>query len=127
MNTWMLLAVGGGAGALARYAVAGWVYRRVGTAFPWGTLAVNVIGSLLLGLVVTGLASSPFQIQLGAVLATGFLGDFTTFSSFSYEGLMLARDRTFARAVAYAGGSVALSVLAFVGGLGLGTFLSADG
>ena len=123
MTVWLLLAAGGGAGALARYAVAGWVYRRSGAGFPWGTLFVNIVGSFLLGVVVTGLASSPFHLQLGALLGIGFLGDFTTFSTLAYESVMLAREREWARALFYLFGSTVLAVLAVIAGMFCGAGL----
>lgn len=123
MTIWALLALGGAAGAVARYVVADWVYRRTGAGFPWGTLVVNLTGSFLLGAVVTGLATSGWQLQLGALLAIGFLGDFTTFSTFSYETVRLARDRQWARALAYVVASTLLTVLAIVAGMVCGAVL----
>jgi fluoride exporter len=116
----LLLAVGGALGAVARYSVANWVYRRMGTGFPWGTLVVNVVGCFLLGVVMTGFAESPLHVQVGALVAVGFLGDFTTFSTFTYETVMLVRDRQWTRALAYQLGSVVLGVLAVVAGMLLG-------
>jgi fluoride exporter len=123
VTVWALLALGGAAGAVARYVVAGWVYQRTGAGFPWGTLAVNLIGSFLLGAVLTGLTTSGWQVQLGALLAVGFLGDFTTFSTFSYETVMLARDRQWTRALSYVLASTALAVLAVVAGMVCGAVL----
>jgi CrcB protein len=94
----------GAAGALARYGIGSWAGA---TSFPWPTLAINVAGSFLLGLV---LAAGPVKLdaQLTTGLAVGFLGGFTTYSSFSTQTHALLRtDRTGA-AIAY----VALSVLA---------------
>jgi fluoride exporter len=124
MTFWLLLAFGGAAGALARYGLASWVYGRTGAEFPWGTLVVNVLGAFLLGVVMTGLAGSPLQIQLGALLATGFLGDFTTFSTLSYEAVMLAREREYGRALWYLLGTTALGAIAIVLGMSLGSRLS---
>ena len=123
MSIWLLLAAGGGAGALARYAVAGWAHRRTGAWFPWGTLLVNITGSFLLGALVTGLASSPLHLELGALLAIGFLGDFTTFSTFAYESVMLARERQWTRAIFYMLGSTALAMLALIAGMFCGAGL----
>jgi fluoride exporter len=124
MTIWLLLAFGGAAGALTRYGLATWVYGRTGAEFPWGTLVVNVIGAFLMGVVMTGLAGSPWQIQLGALLATGFLGDFTTFSTLSYEAVMLVREREYGRAMLYLLGSTALGTVAIVLGMGVGSRLS---
>ncbi len=124
MTAWMLIALGGAAGALARYTLARQVHQRVGSGFPWGTLTVNVLGAFLLGLVVTGLAASPLQIPLSALLATGFLGDFTTFSTFSYDAVMLERERGPGRALLYVIGSTLLAVLALLAGMSAGALLS---
>jgi fluoride exporter len=120
MTFWVLLALGGAAGAVARYTVSGWVQQRAGAAFPWGTLAVNVIGSFLLGGVVTGVEASPFRMQLAALLAVGFLGDFTTFSSFAYESATLVRDRQWRRAMAYQAGSTMAALAAVALGMAAG-------
>jgi fluoride exporter len=123
VTVWALLALGGAAGAVARYATTGWVYRRTGAAFPWGTLAVNIIGSFLLGAVLTGLTTSAWHVQLGALLAVGFLGDFTTFSTFAYETVTLGRDRQWTRAFSYVIASTILAVLAVVAGMICGAVL----
>lgn len=120
---WVLLGLGGAAGAVARFAMATWVYRRTGTAFPWGTLVVNVIGAFLLGVVITGLAGSRLELQLGALVATGFLGDFTTFSTFAFESVMLTRDGERGRAVIYVLASTLLAILACAAGMGIGAWL----
>jgi fluoride exporter len=116
----LLIAVGGAAGSYARYRVATAVYARTGIDFPWGTLAVNVIGSFLLGGVVTGVEASPFRMQLAALLAVGFLGDFTTFSSFAYESATLVRDRQWRRAMAYQAGSTMAALAAVALGMAAG-------
>ena len=77
------VAVGGAAGAAARFAVTLWLAHRLGGPLPWGTLAVNVLGSFVLGVVV-GFAPSP---SVRALLGTGFCGGFTTFSTFAVETL----------------------------------------
>lgn len=123
MTVWLLLALGGGAGALARYGLSARVSRLAGTRFPWGTLVVNLTGAFLLGLIVTGLAASPIEMQLGALLAVGFLGDFTTFSTLSYEAVILARQGRRVGAVVYLLASALLGLAAFACGLGLGVVL----
>lgn len=85
--TWVLIGVAGAAGALARLVLGGWVAeRRRGAAFPWGTYAVNILGSFLLGL-VTGLVLGRGALSpaVRAALGTGFLGAFTTFSTWQVE------------------------------------------
>jgi CrcB protein len=112
-----VLVLGGALGAPARYLVDGWIEPRVAGVFPWGTVVVNVTGSFVLG-VVTGLA---LYHGLGdvprAAIATGFCGAYTTFSTFSYETVLLLETGEHRRAVANAFGSVAAGLVA--AGLGL--------
>ena len=106
------VAVGAAAGGALRYFVSGFVGRRVGEAFPWGTLVVNVSGSFVIGILGALTASEgkmtpqsrTFARQL---LITGVCGGYTTFSSFSLQTLDLLRDRQWF----YAGGNVVLSVV----------------
>jgi fluoride exporter len=106
------IAVAGAAGALARYGLEGLVSRR-GTAFPWGTLAVNVTGALLLGFLFT-LMSDRIVVApwLRSTIAIGFLGAYTTFSTLSYETFRLVEDRAYGLAAANAFGSLAAGLLA---------------
>ena len=120
---WILLALGGGAGAVARFTISTRVYSRTGPGFPWGTFVVNALGSFLLGVVMTGLADTPLGTQLIALLAIGFLGDFTTFSTFAYESVMLARDGQWRRALVYLLGSTASALAAVMVGLACGAWL----
>ena len=88
----LLVFLGGGIGATARYGLQGVVYRVAGTAFPYGTLAVNVLGSLLIGFLMA-LFEERFIVNpsLRLFLTIGILGGFTTFSSFSYETIAMLR------------------------------------
>jgi CrcB protein len=122
MTFWVLLALGGAAGAMARFVVSGLVQQHAGAAFPWGTLAVNVIGSFLLGLVMVFIETSPFRLELAALVAAGFLGDFTTFSTFAYESAAMVRDRQWRRAVVYQAGSLAAALTAVLAGLAVATW-----
>ncbi|MXO74643.1 fluoride efflux transporter CrcB [Altererythrobacter aerius] len=116
-----LVFAGGGAGALLRYQVGRGMTRAFGpaamTAFPWATLAVNVIGSLAMGLLAGWLARHG-EGREGArlLIGVGLLGGFTTFSSFSLELMLLIERGQAASAFAYA----AVSVLAGLTGLYLG-------
>jgi fluoride exporter len=113
MNLLLAIAFGGALGAVARhYAVLG-AARLFGEAFPWGTLFVNVLGSFLIGLIIE-LGALKFQVsnELRALLVTGFLGGFTTFSAFSLDTLKLADTGHAPAAAAYVAGSVFLSLLA---------------
>jgi CrcB protein len=88
MSRLLLVSLGGALGTGARYLVSTWTLERFGTAFPWGTLAVNVVGSLLLGAVMHfGLETEALSPTARIAIASGVLGGFTTYSSFSYETL----------------------------------------
>jgi CrcB protein len=113
----LLVALGGGLGAVARYGLGGWIHDITGTGFPWGTAVINVSGSFAIGLIVqylTGIAAPP---EWRAFLAIGFLGGYTTFSSFSWETVMLLRDGQWQRASLYMTMSVFLSLIATIAGL----------
>jgi len=86
------VALGGAFGAVGRYLVAGWVQDLSGSFFPWGTVAVNALGSYLLGFVIQAGISGNLGSEYRLLLAVGFLGAFTTFSTFAYEALELLRS-----------------------------------
>ena len=117
------VALGGAAGAVARYGVRGWVYQRFSDSFPWGTLAVNVLGSLLLGLALAWFEGSMLSPELKRALTVGFLGAFTTFSTFAYESVAMVQDGDWVRAGGYAFGSLLLGMAAVLAGLALATTL----
>lgn len=122
MTMWALLAAGGALGALARYGVATWVQQRTGPGFPWGTLVVNVLGSFALGFVLAAIADPAWRPPIVAFAATGFLGDFTTFSTFAYEAAALGHARAWGRMTTYLFVSVAATVAAVAAGLALGAW-----
>lgn len=108
----VLVGAGGFVGSAGRYLLSGWVHRLLPyTAFPWGTLAVNVSGCFLIGL-FSGLADSRqlWGPELRLFVMLGVLGGFTTFSSFAYETAALARDADLARALANVALQVALGL-----------------
>lgn len=117
------VALGGAAGAVARYGLSGWVYARFSDSFPWGTLVVNVLGSLLLGLALAWFEGSMLSPELKRALTVGFLGAFTTFSTFAYEAVALVQDGDWVRAGGYAFGSLLLGMAAVLAGLALATTL----
>lgn len=117
------VALGGAAGAAARYGVAQWASARWGWMFPWGTLAVNITGSLAIGLVMTLLLARGADPVYRLLLVTGFLGGYTTFSSFTFETLALMEARRWDAAALYIGGSVFLGLVAAGLGLGLGRLI----
>jgi CrcB protein len=88
MARFLWICLGGAAGTGARYLLSGWLLRAAGPGFPWGTLAVNVIGSFLLGLIMqVALATDLLSPTLRLTLTTGVMGGFTTYSAFNYETL----------------------------------------
>ena len=106
------VAIGSAVGGVSRYLLSAAVQARVGTAFPLGTLVVNVSGSLLLGFVLrVALGSGSVSPEMRALLTTGFCGGYTTFSTFSYEAASLMERGDYRRASLYVAGSVALSLL----------------
>ena len=107
----LYVALGGALGAVARYGITGWVVRGVGASFPWGTLVVNVVGSFLLGFSVRYLEFMVASPELRAAVAVGFLGAFTTFSTYSYETVVLLQEGAWGRAATYALGSLIIGVL----------------
>lgn len=123
-NQFVLLAIAGAAGTLARYALGGVVQRLCGMSFPWGTLTINVIGCLLFGF-VWSLADDRMLIspQARIVLLTGFMGAFTTFSTFAFETAQMLTDAEWFRAF----GNVALEnvvgILAVFLGFAIGRFV----
>ena len=115
----LLVFVGGGFGAVLRWLVQRASVTALGPGFPWGTLAVNVIGSLAMGLLVGALASRgggpSTQLQLFA--ATGLLGGFTTFSAFSLDALTLWQRGQPGLAAAYVVATLLLALAAITLGL----------
>ena len=112
----LAIALGGAAGAVARYGLGSWIQGRAGSGFPIGTLAVNVLGSFLLGFFlhyVEGIRSTP---EVRALVSVGILGAFTTFSTFSYEVVALLESGAWPRAIGYVLGSLLLGVAAVVFG-----------
>lgn len=114
----VLIAVGGAIGALARFGIAGWVQPPEGSV-PWGTLTVNVLGSFLLGFLLRYLQDGGIPPEWRLGLTVGLLGAFTTFSTFSYEAVVLIQAGEWQRATAYVIGSVVLAMAAVVAGFGL--------
>lgn len=114
---WLYIAAGGAVGSIARYGVAGWVQDRSGFHFPWGTLAVNILGSVLIGASLRYLEATSVTAEIRALVTVGLLGAFTTFSTFSYETVALLEDGAFGRALGYSLGSLALGIAAVYAGM----------
>lgn len=118
MTAWLAVALGGAAGAVVRFGVGRWLAPAHAGAFPWHTFAVNLLGCFALGVVLRWLPADALEAR--ALLAVGFCGGFTTFSTFGYETLLLVQGRTYGVAAGYVVGSVVLGVLATAAGVWLG-------
>lgn len=115
----LYLAAGGVVGTLARFGLGGWIQSWAGTAFPWGTLVVNAVGSCVLGFVLRYAGLADLSPEVRGMLGAGFCGAFTTFSTLSYETVTLLQEGAWGRAAAYSLGSVALGLAAVTVGMGL--------
>lgn len=118
MSIYIAIAVGGSMGAVSRYWMSTTTYQWLGLAFPYGTLAVNLLGSLLMGflsvLLVYRLQVSE-ELRIG--ILSGFLGSFTTFSTFAIDTIELGMDDSLTKAMLYVLLSVLLCVLGALAGL----------
>lgn len=120
MQNILLVAIGGAAGSVCRYLAGVVAVRAFGPAFPWGTMAINISGSLAIGFLAEAMLrglSAPLDLRL--LLITGFLGGFTTFSAFSLDAWLLYERGEPLNALLYVGGSVFLSLAATAGGVAL--------
>lgn len=116
----VLVGFGGAIGAVARYMVTVTAIRMFGPMFPWGTLAVNIVGSLLMGaLAALFLAKAPDAMGLRLFVLTGVLGGFTTFSAFSLDVVELIERGAWGLMTAYVVGSVVVSIVACLAGVAL--------
>lgn len=118
MNQVVAVAIGGALGALSRYWVVGLVSRLFERSFPYGTLVVNVVGSFLIGI---GYILIVERLQVAsewhAILMVGFIGAFTTFSTFSLETVNLIQEGRLAAALTYIFSSVLVCLLATAAGM----------
>ncbi|GGO61177.1 fluoride efflux transporter CrcB [Nonomuraea cavernae] len=121
--TVLLVFLGGAIGAPARYLIDRYVQSRRRGVFPWGTLTVNVLGSLVLGFLLGMGAGAGLPAQVLLLVGTGVCGALTTFSTFGFETLRLLEEGAVTEAVLNAAGSLVLGVLAAFGGYLLGGLL----
>jgi CrcB protein len=116
---YLVIGLGGFLGANARYVLGGRITRWWGSEFPWGTFVINVSGSFLLGVLMAALNTRPLASpQYRLFFAVGFLGAYTTFSTFSYETLRLMQDQSVGAALWNITGSIILGLV----GVSLGIF-----
>ena len=118
MSIYVAIAVGGSLGAVSRYWMSTSIYQWLGFGFPWGTLAVNLLGSLTMGF-LSELLVDRFHVsdEIRIGLLAGFLGSFTTFSTFAIDVLQLGSNQSEVKAILYILLSVLLCVLGALAGL----------
>jgi CrcB protein len=122
--TYVLIAIGGATGALARYVLDTLISERAGGLFPWGTLVVNVSGSFVLGvLYALTVERGVLPPEARAALLIGFLGAYTTFSTFMLESFRLVEEEAYMAALVNTAGSVVLGFAAVVAGIAIGRFV----
>ena len=121
MTLYLAIAAGGAGGAMLRYWISGAVHDLTGAGFPWGTLAVNVLGSLMLGALMQ-MSTERFLFSPGTrlLLTTGVCGSLTTFSTFSHETWLLLQSQQWPAAA----GNVMLNVLVCLAAVYLGLLLA---
>ena len=108
----LLVAFGGAAGSVLRYLLSG-----LNTSFSWGTFIVNVLGSLLIGLLVGFVSKGVLSPEMKLLLVTGFCGGFTTFSTFANESFGMMKAGDVLLTALYVGASVVIGILAVWGGM----------
>ncbi|MBU6429876.1 MAG: fluoride efflux transporter CrcB [Cyanobacteria bacterium REEB65] len=122
MKDFFLVGFGGWIGAICRYYFSQWLGNRLGTSFPYGTLIINLSGSLILGILLgytlERMGALPREARL--LFGVGFLGAYTTFSTFTYESVQLLREGDIGLAFGYVAGSVIVGLLASYLGIILG-------
>jgi fluoride exporter len=128
MKSYLLVFLGAGIGGALRHGVSVGCARVCGTAFPWGTLTVNILGSFIMGALAGWLAfkaDEGWSQPLRLFLTTGILGGFTTFSAFSLDAVLIWERGQNGLAATYVAASVLLSIAGLVAGLGLARTITA--
>lgn len=110
----LLVALGGAGGSVLRY-----LLSNINTSFPWGTFAVNVLGSFLIGLLVGLMSKGVLSPEMKLLFVTGFCGGFTTFSTFANESFSMMKAGDVLLTALYVGASVIIGILAVWGGMTL--------
>ncbi|OSP53649.1 fluoride efflux transporter CrcB [Pseudoruegeria sp. SK021] len=120
----LLTAIGGAFGSVGRYLVGLYTNKLWGDGFPWGTIAVNIVGSFLIGLAVEAISRTfSNSAEVRVLIITGFLGGFTTFSSFSLETMEMLERGEVVHAGYYLGSTLVFGLIAVFCGIALGKAL----
>lgn len=120
MNRYVILVgIGGLLGSIARYLAALFISKTISSAFPYGTFAVNIVGCLIIGIIFGLSEKFDWLPEWRMLLATGFCGGFTTFSSFAFENIALLQDKDYVTFASYSILSFALGLAATFIGLSL--------
>lgn len=124
MEKFLIISLGAVLGANTRYWVSDWAARKLGSGFPYGTLIINITGSLLLGFFLT-LATEKLALdpRWRLLIAIGFFGSYTTFSTYTYESLNLMLGGQWLPGLANLVGSAAVGILAAAAGMYLGKLI----
>ena len=121
MERALWVAAGGAVGSVLRYLVGRWLTTGSGTDFPWGTFAVNVVGSVLLGLVMQlAVEAKAISDTMRIALGVGVLGGFTTYSTFAYETWRMTDAREWGHALFYVGATVVAGIAGIAAGTAIG-------
>ena len=119
----LLVGLAGAVGAVSRYLLGRFVAERISSQFPLGTLLINVTGAFLIGLLFSLAGHKVISTSQQVILATGFLGGYTTFSTMSWEGIQLVRGGSTTGGLLYLSGSLALGLVCATLGLVVGGWI----
>jgi len=120
MKQLLIVFIGGGLGSVARFTLGKWL-NNANTGIPYGTFAANILGSLIIGVILGwAIKNNTLSSQTTLLIATGFCGGFTTFSTFAYENHVFLKNGDFMTFALYAIASFAVGILAVFGGMSLG-------
>src|SRR5699024_1959754 len=119
----LIVGIGGFLGSIGRYLLSYVIKQHWSSAFPMGTITVNLLGSFLIGLIMAAAFTENLNHQMRLLLATGFCGGFTTFSTFSFEFFSLLQNGHNGYALLYAGASLVLGLFTVWLGFKLGTVI----
>jgi CrcB protein len=123
LRTALLISLGSFVGANLRYWLGGWIAQKIGVLFPIETMLINISGSFLLGLFMTLALHYTWSPEWRQAIAIGFLGSFTTYSTYEYESLRLLQEGAWVKAGLNLFGSLVLGLIAVFLGVALGRLL----